>query len=63
MSKIRVNGLDHCYKLRGAGPALVFVHGAFVDAPLWQPKVDRFAAHHQVLRYDLRGHGRTGPSW
>jgi pimeloyl-ACP methyl ester carboxylesterase len=29
---------------------------------MWQPQCERFAAQYQVLRYDLRGHGRTGPS-
>ena len=62
MPSIRVNGLDHYYEQAGEGPALVLVHGAFVDSRLWDPQVERFAAHYQVLRYDLRGHGRTGPS-
>lgn len=62
MSKILINGLDHYYEQTGEGPSLVFVHGAFVDANIWEPQWKHFSSKYQVLRYDLRGHGRTGPS-
>jgi pimeloyl-ACP methyl ester carboxylesterase len=62
MPEIRVNGLDHYYEHTGQGPALVFLHGAFADARLWQPQWKHFSAKCQILRYDLRGHGRTGAS-
>lgn len=62
MSKILINGLDHYYEQTGEGPSLVFIHGAFVDARIWEPQWMHFSSKYQVLRYDLRGHGRTGPS-
>jgi pimeloyl-ACP methyl ester carboxylesterase len=62
MPTVRIQGLDHYYEQTGDGPDLVFVHGAFVDSRLWEPQVQRFAPQVRVLRYDLRGHGRTGPS-
>jgi pimeloyl-ACP methyl ester carboxylesterase len=62
MPKICINGLDHYYEQTGEGPALVFLHGAFADARLWKPQWEHFSAKCQILRYDLRGHGRTGPS-
>lgn len=57
-----VNGLNHNYDLEGTGPALVFIHGAFADSRLWDPQWEYFSSNYRVLRYDLRGHGRTGSS-
>jgi pimeloyl-ACP methyl ester carboxylesterase len=62
MPEICINGLDHFYEQTGEGPALVFLHGAFADARLWNPQWDYFSAKCRILRYDLRGHGRTGAS-
>ena len=62
MPTLRVNDLDHYYEQHGEGPSLVFVHGAFVDSRMWDPQLKHFSAKYRVLRYDLRGHGRTGPS-
>lgn len=62
MPKIRINCLDHYYEQTDEGPSLVFVHGAFVDARIWEPQWKYFSSKYWLLRYDLRGHGRTGAS-
>ena len=62
MPKIHINGLDHYYEQSGQGPALIFVHGAFADARIWQPQWEHFSGSYRLLRYDLRGHSRTGSS-
>ena len=62
MSKIFCNGLNQYYEQSGKGPSLVFIHGAFGDAHLWDPQWEHFSASYSLLRYDLRGHGRTGAS-
>jgi pimeloyl-ACP methyl ester carboxylesterase len=62
MPKILSNGLFHYYEQAGEGPSLVFIHGAFGDARMWEPQWRHFSSKYRVLRYDLRGHGRTGPS-
>lgn len=62
MPKILINGADHYFEQAGEGPALVFIHGAFGDARLWEPQWKYFSTCYSVLRYDLRGHGRSGPS-
>lgn len=54
------NGVPHYYEISGQGMPLVFVHGGFVDSRMWEPQVHVFSDRYQVLRYDLRGHGRTG---
>jgi pimeloyl-ACP methyl ester carboxylesterase len=55
-------GLDAYYEQAGEGLPLVFVHGAFADARIWEPQWQHFSARYRLLRYDLRGHGRTGAS-
>jgi 3-oxoadipate enol-lactonase len=62
MAMIPVNGLDHYYEQIGEGIPLVFIHGAFSDARMWDAQWQYFATNFHVLRYDLRGHGRTGAS-
>lgn len=62
MPTLRVNGHDHYYEETGHGSPLVFVHGAFVDSRIWDNQWRHFSAKARLLRYDLRGHGRTGPS-
>jgi len=49
---------------RGRGPALVMVHGVGLNAAVWMPQLDAFAADHRVLAYDTLGHGGSAlPSW
>lgn len=62
MHKIPINGLDHYFELIGEGTPLVFIHGAFADARMWDPQWQYFSSNYRVMRYDLRGHGRTGAS-
>jgi non-heme chloroperoxidase len=62
MPYLNVNGLDHNYEQIGASPPLVWIHGAFVDSRMWEPQMAYFAPKYRVVRYDLRGHGKTGPS-
>ncbi|MEO1061988.1 MAG: alpha/beta hydrolase [Actinomycetota bacterium] len=44
---------------RGAGPALVLVHGITESSAAWAPLVDRLAAERTVVTVDLRGHGQS----
>jgi 3-oxoadipate enol-lactonase len=62
MPKIRINDLDHYYEQTGEGLPLVLIHGAFGDLRTWDPQWQFFSNDYQLLRYDLRGHGKTGPS-
>lgn len=62
MAMIHANGIDHYVEQAGSGPPLVLVHGAFVDLHMWDAQVGTFGHDYRVIRYDLRGHGRTGPS-
>lgn len=62
MPQLQANGLPHYYEQVGEGVPLVFIHGAFVDAQIWDPQWQYFSSRFGLLRYDLRGHGKTGPS-
>jgi len=43
----------------GAGPGLVFVHGAGGNAASWWQQVEAFAPRYRTVAYDLAGFGRT----
>ena len=62
MPYITIQGCSHYNELKGNKHPLVLVHGGFVDARMWDPQFEHFSDRFQVMRYDLRGHGRTGPS-
>lgn len=41
------------------GEPLVFIHALGADLQLWENVATAFVARHRVVRYDLRGHGRS----
>jgi 3-oxoadipate enol-lactonase len=54
-----VNGTRLYYEAAGTGDALVFVHGFTLDRRMWDDQFAAFAKHYRVLRYDLRGFGKS----
>jgi len=54
-----VNGTRLYYETAGKGPAIVLIHGGLVDSRLWDDQMKALAKHHRVVRYDLRGFGRS----
>lgn len=59
MEVVRANGLDIAYERVGAGPPLVFVHGAAVDGRMWQPQLAALADQFTVVAWDEPGAGRS----
>jgi pimeloyl-ACP methyl ester carboxylesterase len=49
------------YEIDGAGKTLVFIHAGFVDSGMWAEQWSEFSRHYQVIRYDMRGFGRSDP--
>jgi pimeloyl-ACP methyl ester carboxylesterase len=47
------------YEAHGAGPAIVFAHGAGGNTLIWWQQVPFFARSHRVLTFDHRGFGRS----
>jgi pimeloyl-ACP methyl ester carboxylesterase len=55
----RVNGTSLYYEVAGSGEPVVLVHGFSLDSRMWDDQVDALAEGHRVIRYDLRGFGRS----
>ena len=53
------NGAKLYFESRGEGPALVFIHAGVSDHRMWDPQVDAFSSRFRVVRYDLRGFGKS----
>lgn len=47
------------YEVAGAGQAVVFVHGFTLDTRMWDDQWTVFGERGRVVRYDLRGFGRS----
>ena len=47
------------YEIHGTGDPVVLLHGGALNSRMWDGQVDAFARRHTVIRYDLRGHGRS----
>lgn len=54
-----VTGTNLYYEIAGHGEAIVFVHGSFGDRRHWDLQFFELSKRYKVLRYDLRGFGRS----
>jgi 3-oxoadipate enol-lactonase len=57
MERVRVNGAELAYKVRGVGSPLVMIHGAQGDQTMFDDLADQLAARFRVLTFDQRGSG------
>lgn len=46
----------------GQGPAIVFIHAAIADRRMWNREFATYSNDHTVVRYDVRGFGRSPPA-
>jgi 3-oxoadipate enol-lactonase len=53
------NGTRFYYEIAGQGHPLVLIHGLNLDTRMWDAQFYEFAQSYQVIRFDLRGMGRT----
>ena len=58
-NEIWLHGPRLVYRVAGAGPALLLVHGLFDDALTWRKMISRLARTHTVIAPDLFGHGES----
>lgn len=54
-----VNGGKLYYEVAGAGHPLVLIHGGQMDRRLWDEQFQLFAKQYRVIRYDVRGFGKS----
>ncbi|MFX1598285.1 MAG: alpha/beta fold hydrolase [Promethearchaeota archaeon] len=47
------------YEILGKGHPLVLIHSGITDSRMWDDQFPVFAKHFQVVRYDVRGFGKT----
>jgi pimeloyl-ACP methyl ester carboxylesterase len=48
------------YEVAGDGEPLVFSHAGFVDSRMWDDQWNDFAQRYSVIRFDMRGFGKSG---
>ena len=53
--------IDIYYHISGNenGPKMVLIHGLFLNSDCWRYQLSAFESKYHILRFDLRGHGRS----
>jgi pimeloyl-ACP methyl ester carboxylesterase len=54
-----INGARLYFESAGSGDAVVFIHGFTLDTRMWDDQFLPLAQEFQVIRYDLRGFGKS----
>ena len=47
------------YEVKGQGPAVVLIHGGQMDRRMWDFQFEVLAQQYRVIRYDIRGFGKS----
>jgi 3-oxoadipate enol-lactonase len=55
--RVTVPGARLYYEEAGRGPAVVLIHGGYLDRRLWDNEFRWLARDYRVVRYDVRAHG------
>ena len=58
--KINANGIDINYLIEGEGPWVTLSHSLACNLHMWDEEAKRLSKHYKVLRFDTRGHGKSG---
>jgi pimeloyl-ACP methyl ester carboxylesterase len=56
---IETNATKLYYEMMGEGHPLVLLHGGYMDRRMWDDQFAIFSQNYQVIRYDIRGFGKT----
>ncbi|MHC4660220.1 MAG: alpha/beta fold hydrolase [Planctomycetota bacterium] len=61
MSHASINGHTCHYRIEGPenAPAIVFVHGTFLNSGMWEAQVNYLRDEYRTVTYDLRGYGES----
>jgi pimeloyl-ACP methyl ester carboxylesterase len=58
---LNVDGVRIHYRDEGSGPPVVLIHANFSNLIGWDPWAEALKDRYRVLRFDMTGHGLTGP--
>jgi pimeloyl-ACP methyl ester carboxylesterase len=61
LQTLNIDGVRLAFRVEGRGPPLVLIHSHFYTMRQWQPWVEALQDDFTIIRYDLTGHGLTGP--
>ncbi len=53
------DGVAIYYEVHGSGPAVLLSHGFTLTCRMWDPQIDALSKDHQVILWDMRGHGQS----
>jgi 3-oxoadipate enol-lactonase len=56
---VEINGARLWYETAGDGDALLLMHAGICDASVWDEHMAPLSARFRVIRYDMRGFGRS----
>ncbi len=56
-----INNAQIYYETAGKGTPLVMIHAGVADCRQWNNEFAYFAQNYQVVRYDMRGYGKSEP--
>lgn len=56
-----INGARLYYEIAGSGTPLVMIHAGIADCRMWDHEFEAFADSHLVMRFDMRGYGKSLP--
>lgn len=56
---VEINGAALSYEIAGEGYPLVLIHAGVADSRMWDEQFTAFTQRYRVLRYDLRGFGKS----
>ena len=59
MPKLNRQGVDLNYEIHGSGPAILLSHGFSSTLEMWRGQIAPLSRHHQLIVWDMRGHGQT----
>jgi pimeloyl-ACP methyl ester carboxylesterase len=60
--RVSVSGSSLYYEAAGRGPTIILLHAGSLDRRMWDDQFQALARSYRVIRYDARGHGRSGPA-
>jgi len=62
MGYLKIGECQLYFDIEGSGHPLVFIHGGNMDRRMWDEQFFLFGEYFQVIRYDVRGFGKSTPS-